>query len=153
MKNYSKSTWEDRIVQYPNRYKDQNGNLLILTQEPGTVFKAGTFVEAVRMNNIENAIEYLFQNRTFGYQKVLLVDNWLFNEESGFYEYDIEDSNVTENTMVDGILDIENQYKLSASHTESYNGGFKVVTVDEVSEDIEITFKYSLINIVGDDNL
>ncbi len=33
---------KDRIVQYPNRYTDQNGNTLTLTPAPGTVTEEGT---------------------------------------------------------------------------------------------------------------
>lgn len=54
---YQKNIWEDRIVQYPNRYKDQNDNLLTLIQEPGEVAQLGTLVDADKMNNIENGIE------------------------------------------------------------------------------------------------
>lgn len=54
---YEKNIWEDRIVQYPNRYRDQNDNLLILTPEPGEIAKIGTLVDAEKMNNIENGIE------------------------------------------------------------------------------------------------
>lgn len=57
--NYTRKIWEDRIVQYPNRYRDQNDNLLILTPEPGEVAKAGTVVNAEAMNHIEDGIEGL----------------------------------------------------------------------------------------------
>lgn len=59
MKKYVKTIWEDRKVEYPNRYKDQNGNILILTQEPGEVACEGTPVDGERMNKIEDAIEEL----------------------------------------------------------------------------------------------
>lgn len=57
MKAYEKNIWEDRIVQYPNRYRDQNNNLLTLTQEPGEVAQVGTLFEATKMNHIEEGIE------------------------------------------------------------------------------------------------
>lgn len=152
MKSYEKNIWEDRIVQYPNRYKDQNDNLLTLTQEPGEVAQVGTLVEAEKMNNIEDGIEFLFKNRLFSYEKELLSSNWIKNDVTGFYEYDINDSNINSDVMVDGILDIENQCKLNFSYTNSYNGGFKVITTELPNEDINITFRYSLMNKVGEEN-
>ena len=76
MKQYEKTNWKDRIVQFPNRYKDQNNNVLTLTQDPGEVAQDGTMVEAEVMNNIEEGIGHLFENRSFGYTKTLLVANW-----------------------------------------------------------------------------
>lgn len=148
MRQYNKTTWLDRIVQFPNRYKDQNENVLILTQDAGEIAQEGTLVEAEKMNNIEEGIEFLYQARTFSYTKSLLVANWTKNDSTGLYEYDIIDNDITAETIVDGILDIENQYKLNSSYTNSYNGGFKVITTELPNEDIEITFKYSLMNIV-----
>ena len=49
--------WEDRIVENPNHYRDQNGNLLILEQEPGEIYSEGTPVEAERMLHIERGIK------------------------------------------------------------------------------------------------
>ena len=59
MSKYVKNVWEDRIVEYPNRYEDQNGNILNLTQKPGNIVKEGTLVEAERMNHIEEGLEDL----------------------------------------------------------------------------------------------
>lgn len=151
MKQYKKTTWLDRIVQYANRYKDQNGNVLELTQDPGEVAQDGTLVEAEVMNNIEDGIEFLYKVRTFSYQETLLATNWTKNSDTGYYEYDIINSDITAETIVDGILDIENQCKLNSSYTNSYDGGFKVITTEAPNEDIEITFKYSLMNIVEEE--
>ena len=76
MKQYVKTDWKDRLVQFPNRYKDQNNNVITLTQDPGEVAQDGTMVEAKVMNNIEEGIEHLFENRSFGYTKTFLVANW-----------------------------------------------------------------------------
>ena len=109
-------------------------------------------VEAGVMNNIEEGIGHLFENRSFGYTKTLLVANWTKNASTGYYEYDIIDENITAQTIVDGMLDIENQAKLNISYTESYTGGFKVITTELPNEEISITFKYSLLN-SDDENL
>jgi hypothetical protein len=56
---YTKTVWTDRDVEYPNRYKDQNDNQLILTRDEGTVTEAGTLLNSTVMNNIEDGIEAL----------------------------------------------------------------------------------------------
>jgi hypothetical protein len=53
---YTKTTWKDRSVQYPNRYTDESSNVKTFTPSPGTVTEAGTTVTAQRMNNIEDGI-------------------------------------------------------------------------------------------------
>ena len=152
MKQYNKTNWKDRIVQFPNRYKDQDNNIITLTQDPGEVAQDGTLVEAEKMNNIENGIEESFKNRDFGYSITLLVANWTKNSSTGYYEYDIINEDITAQTIVDGMLDIENQAKLNIAYTLSYTGGFKVITTELPNEDIDITFKYSLLN-SDDENL
>ena len=151
MKQYKKTNWLDRIVQFANRYKDQDNKVWYLTQDPGEVAQDGTLVEAEKLNNIEEGIEYLYNTRLFSYSKTLLVNGWVKNSDTGFFEYDIIDENITAETIVDGMLDIENQYKLNSSYTSSYDGGFKVITTEIPNEDINITFRYSIMNIVEEE--
>lgn len=54
---YVKNNWVDRVVQYPNRYTDQNNVVYTFTRSTGTVTNEGTPITAQRMNNIENGIE------------------------------------------------------------------------------------------------
>ena len=54
---YTKQTWTDRVVEYPNRYKDQNEVQYTFERDEGTITEAGTFVNAGRMNTIEQGIE------------------------------------------------------------------------------------------------
>ncbi len=54
---YEKQIWKDRQVQYPNRYVDQNGNILQLERSPGTVTENGSLFNAKRMNHVEDGIE------------------------------------------------------------------------------------------------
>jgi hypothetical protein len=54
---YTKNTWTDRNVQYPNRYTDELSNVKTFTASPGTITEAGTKVTASRMNNLEGGIE------------------------------------------------------------------------------------------------
>lgn len=53
---YVKTTWEDRIVEFPNRYLDQNLNQYTFTRNEGTITTAGTPVNASVMNKIETGI-------------------------------------------------------------------------------------------------
>ncbi|HZG83825.1 hypothetical protein [Paenibacillus sp.] len=54
---YNPTSWVDRIVQEPLRFKDQNGNTWILTPDPGTVTQAGTPFAAALMNKIEQGLQ------------------------------------------------------------------------------------------------
>ena len=56
---YTPNVWESRNVQYPNRWTDQNGNVLTLTPSPGTVVAEGTPFNAAWMNHIEEGIQNL----------------------------------------------------------------------------------------------
>jgi len=66
----------------------------------------------------------------------LLASNWIENEETGYFEYDIINSNITENTLVNGYPDLENQKKITDGYIQAYNGGFKVITSVQPEEDI-----------------
>jgi hypothetical protein len=57
MVGYIKTVWKDRIVQYPNRYKDQNNIVYTFTRDSGTVTEAGTSIIASNMNKIESQLE------------------------------------------------------------------------------------------------
>jgi hypothetical protein len=56
---FSKKTWEDRIVQYPNRFNQTLiiGSTYDLIPEPGTITQAGTPISAAELNRIESGIE------------------------------------------------------------------------------------------------
>lgn len=144
MEKYTKSTWEDRIVQYPNRYKDQNGNIITLTEEPGNVAKQGTLVSAEKMNNIENGIDNLYDTIIQTYTLTLLAANWTKNTTTNYYEYNVSNTNITADTLVNVYADIVNQEKLSSGYVESYNGGFKIIVSEEVVENIDVTITYQI---------
>lgn len=55
--------WQDRIVQYPRRFKDQNNNTLTLTPDPGTISQEGTPVTAVLLNGIESDLAIIVQQQ------------------------------------------------------------------------------------------
>lgn len=70
----------------------------------------------------------------------LLADNWTQNENTGYYEYNIKDETITENHVINGNVILEDAGKITESDTESYNGGFKVRTSAEVTENVTIDF-------------
>ncbi len=145
---YVKTKWEDRVVEFPNRYKiekEKNSEYYLLTQKQGEVAKEGTFVKASIMNNIEDGI---YNNQLFSFETTLLVENWVLNETTNLYEYNVTREDITENVSVDGVMDLVNQEKLGNGYTKSYDGGFKIYTSDLPSENIDITFKYQLANMV-----
>lgn len=55
---YSKTTWKDRVVQYPNRFSsvDNGDGTVNLTPSVGSITEAGTPVNADNLNNIEDGI-------------------------------------------------------------------------------------------------
>lgn len=55
---YAKTTWKDRVVQKPLTYSTQNNadGTMTLTPKPGTVYEAGTPLNAAALNNMEDGI-------------------------------------------------------------------------------------------------
>jgi hypothetical protein len=55
---YTKTTWTDRVVQYPHRYDITlvSGTIYDFTAVPGTITAAGTGVVQSYMNNIEDGV-------------------------------------------------------------------------------------------------
>lgn len=62
MKQYVKTVWKDRQVEYPNRYTNQDNEVVTLTRAPGEIQEEGTKVNAEKLNNIENGIQELYNN-------------------------------------------------------------------------------------------
>lgn len=81
---YTKTVWTDRDVEYPNRYKDQNGNQLILTRDEGVVTEAGTLLNSTVMNNIEDGIEALEDGIEALDTRVDAVETTVSEEKSGW---------------------------------------------------------------------
>ncbi|MBU5677784.1 hypothetical protein KQI88_15300 [Alkaliphilus sp. MSJ-5] len=69
--------WKDRAVEHPRRYKDQNGNILILTPDPGEIMEVGTPVNAANLNGIENDIQNITE----------VINNSDLNELRGYGRY------------------------------------------------------------------
>jgi len=95
---------------------------------------------------LANQIYEIVKNGLKSYETTLTLDNWLLNSDTNLYEYDIIDSDITSNTLVNGNLDLANQVKLNDASINSYDGGFKISTTEKPLEDIEITITYQLSN-------
>lgn len=81
------------------------------------------------------------------YTKQLITDNWTLNNETNLYEYDIIDSDITSNTLVNVNLDLENQVKFNDGMVNSYDGGFKILTSEKPIENIDTTITYQVSNL------
>ena len=66
------------------------------------------------------------------------VSKWSLNETTENYEYDVTDELVTENHLVLGHMDLENQAKFKDGYVESYNGGYKIITSKQPESDVTI---------------
>lgn len=95
---------------------------------------------------LANQIYEIVKNGLKSYETTLTLDNWVLNSDTNLYEYDIIDSDITSNTLVNGNLDLANQVKLNDASINSYDGGFKISTTEKPLEDIEITITYQLSN-------
>jgi len=95
---------------------------------------------------LANQIYEIVKNGLKSYETTLTLDNWALNSDTNLYEYDIIDSDITSNTLVNGILDLANQVKLNDACINSYDGGFKILTSAKPLEDITITITYQLSN-------
>lgn len=71
---YVEQIWKDRQVQYPNRYVDQNGNILYLTRSPGTITENGSLFNAEKMNHIEEGIKEIDNNMIYFTESTTLND-------------------------------------------------------------------------------
>jgi hypothetical protein len=59
---YFRTDWKDRLVQFPNRFKDEDDNIKTFTPSPGIVTEEGTYITASKMKSIHDGIE---QNNLF----------------------------------------------------------------------------------------
>lgn len=74
---YSKTTWSDRVVQYPYRYSKtgETSTEVTLTASPGTVTTAGTAVNATNLNKIETGV-YDESVRNDNQDALLFMGRW-----------------------------------------------------------------------------
>ncbi len=61
---YIKTTWVDRLVQFPGRFTKSNetSGSVTLAADPGTVTNAGTALSATNLNKMEDGIELADKN-------------------------------------------------------------------------------------------
>lgn len=115
---YVKTNWLDKIVEFPNRYKDQNENILILTEEPGDIAQEGTLVDSPKLNKIEQGIYDLSESKNFNN---LLYDTENTSANNFYLEAEISElsigdifyvkipfSEITEDTNCDIKISVDN---------------------------------------------
>lgn len=89
------------------------------------------------MNQFKKQIEMQQLEYTPRYETIILnVNNWVQNETTQNYEYSITDNKITANHLVEGYPDLENQKRLSNGYTESFDGGYKIITSELPTENI-----------------
>lgn len=75
---YTKTVWQDRVVQNPLTYQLQSNSdgTTTLVPAPGTVTQSGTPVNAGNLNNIETAVESMVgkDNTTVGQRTALILE-------------------------------------------------------------------------------
>lgn len=56
---YTKTIWQDRYIETPNKYQmvQNQDDTVTLTEVTGTIYTDGTEVNAEHMNNLENGVE------------------------------------------------------------------------------------------------
>lgn len=78
---YTKTTWVDRLVQFPNRFTKASETSIgvTLTADPGTVTQAGTPISAANMNKIENGIANAVEKTGDTMTGTLTIEGSLFS--------------------------------------------------------------------------
>ena len=76
------------------------------------------------------------------YQTITLPKTAWKTHANGYYQ-EFYCWDVNENTFVEGMLDTENQLKLEASYTESFNFGYRIIALAKPTENITMTVKFT----------
>lgn len=81
------------------------------------------------------------------YTSKLSANNWVLNNSTHRYEYDVKRADMKKNHFVDLTMSVTDQEKwLSTVDLDSYDGGFKLSTSEKPEEDINISVTYFLTN-------
>ncbi len=174
---FVKKTWKDRIVQYANRrlLTKSGGEVeqVIVTRDEGTVTEAGDKFDAATMNDLEDRLEYAFDNvstaiectqaeydtwKNAGQLKpqtsYIITDAPNLNPTASDIEYS---SGVTVKQAIDG----KTVYRKYYSGTTTASGNInptsfdytKYVIISATARDSNNTSTHYLVNIWGGSNL
>jgi len=85
-----------------------------------------------------------FKNNVSGYaptstELTLIASNWVYNSQTGYYEYRITDETVTSYDLAMGNMTIENQNKLKNGYINTFDGYLIIYTTKNPGTDINIT--------------
>lgn len=67
--------------------------------------------------------------------------DWVLNSTTNNYEYTVTNSTITANHLVEIYMDLANQALMTDGYTESFNGGYKIITTAQPSASITMTVK------------
>lgn len=74
----------------------------------------------------------------------LAVENWTLNSSTNLYEYTVTDANVTVDHLIEVVMDLANQAKLTDGYVESFAGSYKFYTSVAPTEAITATVIFEL---------
>ena len=133
---------------YSQLYAKAN-KLITDSQEKFTVWFSNMqdLIDENVAGKLVNQIQKIADGSLKSFETTLLVDNWVLNEETGEYEYDVEKEDITASTEIRSGMDLENQEKIGSCYADTYDGGFKIFVSEAPEENIDITFYYQLANI------
>lgn len=98
--------------------------------------------------NVTN-IEKIVNNGCKSYDVTLTMDMWQLDSSDNSYYYDVARGDITESTDVTISMSRLNKAKFKGlTDVKSYSGGFKITTDEMPEEDIDVTVKYMLANMM-----
>lgn len=71
-------------------------------------------------------------------------NGWVLNEESHYWEYTVQDNDITYDHYMDCALDLANQAKIGTCGVSSFNGYYTVYTTDKPSEVVTMNIVFIL---------
>ena len=119
--------------------------LVVFEDLPST----NTPLNAQNLNNnfseLEAEIGSITGNKVIQETITLTTSNWALNSSTTYYEYSVTNASITADHLVNVYMDIENQAKMTGSaYTQSYAGGFKIISDKLPTQNITATITYEL---------
>lgn len=109
--------------------------------------KVDTNAENIKTNT--SNIKKIVDNGCKSYDITLTMDEWQLDSSDNSYYYNVLKEDITENTDVTISMSRLNKAKFKGlTDVKSYSGGFKITTDEMPEEDIDVTVKYMLANMI-----
>lgn len=97
--------------------------------------------------NAQNLNNNFNETKTTAETITLLTTNWVQNSSTGYYEYTITDTDVTENYLINGYMDLANQGKMADGYILSGDGSYKIITSTLPSEAITMQITKQILQV------